>query len=593
MRTRSTGRHLRTAAVAALVALPFVVQPGAAQDLAQVPREKTLVMTPWGDRAGPFTNLENYNPFPISVDHERNIGHITYSEALFYSNMNTGELVPWQATGYEYNDDFTEATIHLREGVTWSDGAPFTSEDVKATLEALRDAGPEVNGSAVHKEWIASVDAPDPLTVVIHFTKPAPRFVPNEIALSHDDLYPILPARYLKEKGLAEFTNFDLAAGLPIGTGPYKLVSVSPTQLILDRRDDWWGATTGFRPLPAPERIIIVPHSGDDSMGQMLIGNQVDAGRQLQKGTFEAGQMLNPKLRSWNPEGPAWGAPDACTYDLVFNNGREPWNNVDLHWALNHAIDREKLSVIAYEGGMPPHVVPFSGYMTGTWLQPDSPLQQIIDKWNVDDPSQEKVDARMAAAGYERDGDGVWAKDGEPLEVVLRAPEFIQPLLAPLTQQFRDAGFEARQAPFDDSWRSDVMNGTFDTMIFVHCGSISEPLDTLQHFSSRWAREEGTPIPYVAASTRYRNPEYDAIIDRMLAIEPSTDPDSDYMKDAQAALEIYLRDLPEINMLEELHVITFNDTYWTGWPSSEDPYAAPYPPFESFKLIVHNLTPAE
>ena len=52
------------------------------------------------------------------------------------------------------------------------------------------------------------------------------------------------------------------------------------------------------------------------------------------------------------------------------------------------------------------------------------------------------------------------------------------------------------------------------------------------------------------------------------------------MKDAVAALEIIMRDLPEIDILEELHVITFNQTYWTGWPSAEDPYAAPYPPFE-------------
>ena len=64
------------------------------------------------------------------------------------------------------------------------------------------------------------------------------------------------------------------------------------------------------------------------------------------------------------------------------------------------------------------------------------------------------------------------------------------------------------------------------------------------------------------------------------------------MKDAVAALEIIMRDLPEIDILEELHVITFNQTYWTGWPSAEDPYAAPYPPFDSFNLIIHNLKPA-
>lgn len=592
MRAEKSTRRWRTLAFA-LAAVPFLTSSAIAQDIQQVPRNKTLVMTPWGDRPGPFANVGNFNPYLISVDHERNIGHMTYNEALFYTNHNTGELIPWQAESYEYNDDFTEATIHLREGVKWADGEPFTSEDVKFTLEALRDGGSELNGSAAHKEWIESVDAPDPLTVVIHFTKPAPRFVPSEIALSHDDLYPILPKHIWEGEDITTFNNFDLERGLPMGTGPYRLVSSSPTQMIFDRRDDWWGAETGFRELPAPERIILTPHSGDDSMGQMLIADQVDAGRQIQKGTFEAGQRLNPNLRSWNAEGPAWGAPDACTYDLVFNTAREPWNNRDLRWAINNAIDREKLSLIAYEGGMPPHTFAFSGYMTGKWLPADGPLQKKLDEWNLDNHSQELVDEHMAAAGYERNDAGVWAKDGQALPMLLRAPEFIQPLLAPLAQQLRDAGFDVRQAPFDDSWRSDLINGRFDTMIFVHCGSIAEPLDTLQHFHSKYSRPEGEPIPYIAAGTRYNNPEYDAIIDRMLAIQPSTDPESDYMKDAVAALDMILNDMPEINMLEELHVITFNNTYWTGWPSAEDPYVAPYPPFDSFNLIIHNLKPAQ
>ncbi len=45
-------------------------------------------------------------------------------------------------------------------------------------------------------------------------------------------------------------------------------------------------------------------------------------------------------------------------------------------------------------------------------------------------------------------------------------------------------------------------------------------------------------------------------------------------------------------MIEEFHVMTFNNTYWTGWPSAEDPYVAPYTPWESFNLVIHNLQPA-
>ena len=44
---------------------------------------------------------------------------------------------------------------------------------------------------------------------------------------------------------------------------------------------------------------------------------------------------------------------------------------------------------------------------------------------------------------------------------------------------------------------------------------------------------------------------------------------------------------------EELHVVTFNNTYWKGWPSEKDPYAAPYPPWEAWYLIINRIQPTQ
>ena len=49
--------------------------------------------------------------------------------------------------------------------------------------------------------------------------------------------------------------------------------------------------------------------------------------------------------------------------------------------------------------------------------------------------------------------------------------------------------------------------------------------------------------------------------------------------------------MPEIMLLEELHVVVYNEKYWTNWPGGENPYAAPYPCWEAWNLIVHNLQP--
>jgi peptide/nickel transport system substrate-binding protein len=576
-----------------LATLALLGSTALAADVQDVPRNQTLVLTPWGDQPAQLANVDNWHPYLTSVSHQRDVMQFTVNEELFYTDLNDGKLIPWQAESFEYAPDFLTATIHLRKGVEWADGKPFTADDVKFTLETIRDAPPELNASANYHEWVKSVDATDPLTAVIHFTKPAPRWVRDNLALGHENHYPILPAHIWKGQDIKAFTNYDLAKGLPMGTGPYKLVSSTSQQEVFDRRDDWWGTKTGFMPLPAPKRIVLVPVASDDAMGQLHIANQVDGGRQLLIGTFEAAQAQNPKLHSWNAQGPVWGAPDGCDYSLVFNNLKKPWDDVNLHHAVDHAIDRAKLSEIGYEGSDHPVSFAFSGYMAGTYLPKDGPLQAVIDKYDIDHHDQALVDKYMAAAGYTKGTDGLWGKDGKPLEFRVRVPGFIQPIQAPLTQQLKDAGFDAIQAPVDDTWLPDITNGNFDTMVFVHCGSLSEPLETLKDYASKFSRPIGTAVPNAVAGSRYSNPDYDKIIDRMDAIPASSDPNSPYMKDAAAALDIAMRDLPQIDMLEELHVVTFNDTYWTGWPTAADPYVAPYTPWEAFNLVVHHLKPAQ
>ena len=132
--------------------------------------------------------------------------------------------------------------------------------------------------------------------------------------------------------------------------------------------------------------------------------------------------------------------------------------------------------------------------MAGTYLKSDSPLQAVIDKYKVDHQDLAEVATYMQKAGFTKGPDGFWGKDGKPLEFKVRVPAFIQPIQAPLTQQLKDAGFNAIQAPVDDSWLPDMTNGNFDTMVFVHCGSLSEPLETLKDYHSKWARPLGSYI---------------------------------------------------------------------------------------------------
>ena len=117
----------------------------------------------------------------------------------------------------------------------------------------------------------------------------------------------------------------------------------------------------------------------------------------------------------------------------------------------------------------------------------------------------------------------------------MRVPAFIQPIQAPLTQQLKNAGFDAIQAPVDDTWLPDITNGNFDTMVFVHCGSLSEPLETLKDYHTQVCRARSAPrsrtsSPARATATRSMT----SIIDKMDAMLANPDPNSDYMKLAAA-----------------------------------------------------------
>ena len=554
----------------------------------KVAREKTLVVTPWSDTTGPLKNAENWHIYQIGNKNQREIGHKTIYEALMYTNLNTGELVPWQATGFEYNEDFTTVTVNLRPGVKWSDGISFSCTDVKFTLEMLRDNS-DLNYAYIYQEWLKDVVCIDDLTVQINLKKPGPRWFHMNLALGHENHQVILPSHIWGDKDPKTFTNYDLEKSWPVGTGAYTLVSSNAQQYIFDRRDDWWGTETGFMDNPAPERIILVSVGGDESMAQMIIADNVDSGHPLQPGSFKAATKRNENIRSWNRKGPVWGAADGCGYVLFMNLAKEPWNNRDVRLAINYAIDRKQLSTIGYENANYPVVLPYSSYMSGRWITPAT--QKIIDKYDRDRTDHQLVAKHMKAAGYEKNSKGLWSKNGETLKVPLRTPQWLAPLAPPMSVQLKKAGFDASavlEPEASSAWVDDLKVGNFETMFMVHCGSLGEPYQTLKDLHSKWSADNKCNSPI--ACSRYRNEEYDKIIDKLEKIPGSLD-DENYKTLVNQAVDIYLRDMPEIMLLEELHVVVYNEKYWTNWPGGENPYAAPYPCWEAWNLIVHNLQP--
>ena len=529
-----------------------------AQDVPDVPRNRTLISQGW-DYYNAVPSTDNFNPYAGVLLHQRNSLHYTVYESLFYTNHFTNELIPWIGESYDYNDDFTEITIHLRDGVTWSDGEPLTAEDVAFTFDMLKGAAPELLFSSAIDEWVASAEVVDPLTVVVTLNKPGPRWAADFLATGQSTRFVVVPKHIWDGEDPMTFTNFDLAAGLPVGTGPFELIKADSSSLIYDLRDSWWAVDAGVADaMPQVERVIYVPATAE-AMPQLYATGQLDIGRNIQPGVFEAARAQNPNLTAWNAEGPVWGAPNGCVIAIRFNVQRAPFDDVALRQAVNAAVNRDQIVNLAYEGSVLKALMPYSSY-AGMLAYVDQ-VEDLIAP--LDENSPEKVAEILTGAGYTQGADGRWVNaDGSPLQVEVQVAQG-DPVGPVLGQQLQAAGFDAVVSVQQQVAQSEALTaGNFEMSVYPHCGSLYDPWQTLEHFHSKYAAAEGEASTNLRAPTRYANPELDALLDAMEASQPSPD-DADY-----AALV-------------------------TGFPSSADPYVAQPLPWEGFALVIHRLQPTQ
>ena len=127
---------MKRIALAATAAVLGLAPLAAAQDVKQVPRNRTLITQGW-DLYNQVPSPANLSPYNGVLLHQRNILHYTVNEPLFFTNHVTTQLIPWQAEKLEVSADYREVTVTLRQGVRWADGTPFTSADVIFTLDTL------------------------------------------------------------------------------------------------------------------------------------------------------------------------------------------------------------------------------------------------------------------------------------------------------------------------------------------------------------------------------------------------------------------------------------------------------------------------
>ena len=142
--TQPARRDLMKAGLAAgaLTTLaPWAAGPAMAQP-ASVPRNRTMTLIGQNGRDGRWPDFELWNCYSIGSNHQ-NGPNLIYEPLAYYSAFGD-KMYMWLAESYKFSPDFKQLTIKTRSGIKWSDGVPFSAEDVAYTLNTLRDYGPKV-----------------------------------------------------------------------------------------------------------------------------------------------------------------------------------------------------------------------------------------------------------------------------------------------------------------------------------------------------------------------------------------------------------------------------------------------------------------
>ena len=315
---------------------------------ANTPRNRTMILIGINSRDGRWVDYELWNPYAIGANHQ-NGPNLIYEPLAYYSAF-ADKWYMWLAEGYEFAPDFKQLTIKTRQGIKWSDGTPFSAEDVAYTMNSLRDLGPKVKWGVDVNQALDQATVTDPNTAVLKFKIPSPRFF-FFAAYKYDIGIYIVPKHVFEGQDWTTFKHFDTAKGWPVTTGPWQVAESSLQQKVFERRPSWWAAEQKLAPMPQVERNIWLPMVNEQNTAQAQITDHSDFGGPLQPATFPTVIRQNPKITSYSGQKPPWGYVDWWPISLYVNNEVKPFDDKEVRWAISNYIDRKQVIEVGYLGG--------------------------------------------------------------------------------------------------------------------------------------------------------------------------------------------------------------------------------------------------
>ena len=630
---------LGTAAGALLISakgLAFAQEAeGTAPDLASFPRNETLIVH---NPEGVIRNPAWFNPWVVGAGAGISNGlHQLTTDTLWLIDPDAGvegasENAIYNSLAddlWQYNDDFTEMTVKLKQGITWSDGVDFTADDVVYTVEKQK-ATPGTSYNGAFNAQVETVEAVDPHTV--HFTLKNPNSRFHTLFSVRWTGAWIMPKHvFEKVDDILSFPNDP-----PVSLGAYTLHSYDPngTWYIWQKREDWDKTSLGMVGEPKPRFIIYRNNiSADNRLIEMRNGN-LDMVHDLSpEATFSIVQQ-DPEVQGWFPGFP-YAHPDPTLVMAIPNHQNPKFQDKRVRWALALMLDARSMSMASYRGAatlsaisVPPtgthprdYHAPLQDFLinyevdTGTRkVKPYDPNigMQIADMvrgqfgdavptdeaairnafgygwWKQDVAAAEEL---LTAAGFTKQGNQWMMPDGQPFAFRVMVPTdgVVNRLGSIIAQTWAQNGIGAEVEAASDTWDRQRV-GNYDVNIAWAVESWGGHPDLsffLDSYHSEYVVGPGESQPD-RNWMRWSDPRLDELIEK---IRNSDFNDPKGIEYGHEFVKLHLEEMPNIPIMAYNVFSVQSNRYWTGWPNVEKPYANPVTNWANGRYIFTQITP--